>query len=122
MSAAFEPTRMQQLILAGQRLLPESPLYNMAFSFEIDGPLDAARLDAAVRSVLAQNECLRLYLDSDDRPRVGEPERFRLRLAAGPVGAELLEAEVAKPMDLHAGCFESTLYRCDHRRHVWYVK
>ena len=35
MSAAFEPTRMQQLILAGQRLLPESPLYNMAFSFEL---------------------------------------------------------------------------------------
>ena len=42
MSAAFEPTRMQQLILAGQRLLPESPLYNMAFSFELEGPLDVA--------------------------------------------------------------------------------
>ena len=25
-------------------------------------------------------------------------------------------------MDLHAGCFESTLYRCDDHRHVWYVK
>ena len=122
MSAAFEPTRMQQLILAGQRLLPESPLYNMAFSFEIEGPLDAPRLEAAVRSVIAENECLRLYLDSDDRPRIAEPERFGLRLAAGPVGAALLEAEVAKPMDLHAGCFESTLYHCGDHRYVWYVK
>lgn len=121
MSATLEPTRMQQLILAGQRLLPESPLYNMAFSFEIEGPLDVARFDAAVRRVIAENDCLRLHLDSDGRPRIAEPERFGVRLAAGPIGTEL-EAEVAKPMDLHAGCFESTLYRCDDRRHVWYVK
>ena len=61
MSAAFEPTRMQQLILAGQRLLPESPLYNMAFSFEIEGPLDA-------RS-----------------PRSGRPERDRRERMSAPL-------------------------------------
>jgi amino acid adenylation domain-containing protein len=122
MSAVLEPTRMQQLILAGQRLLPDSPLYNMAFSFELEGSLDVARLQAAVRTVITENECLRLYLDPADRPRVADPSRFALRLAEGPDDAETLEREAARPMDLHAGCFETRLYRRDHQRHVWYVK
>jgi amino acid adenylation domain-containing protein len=122
MSAVLAPTQMQQLILAGQRLQPDSPLYNMAFSFELEGALDIVRFQAAIRTVITENECLRLYLDSADRPRVAEPNRFALRLAEGPGDAVTLEREAAKPMDLHAACFQTSLYRRDDQRHVWYVK
>jgi amino acid adenylation domain-containing protein len=121
MTSAFSPTRMQQLILAGQRLLPDSPLYNMAFAFEIEGPLDVERFSAAIRDVIAANDCLRLHVDSEERLRIAGPERFVLRLADDLSAAEL-EADAAKPMDLRAGAFQSTLYRRDDRRHVWYVK
>ncbi len=63
-------TRSQYLIWSAQQLDPASPLYNMAFAFRIEGPLDAARFEAAWRSVAASTDSVRIVIrETDGVPR-----------------------------------------------------
>ena len=49
----------QMPIWVGQKLFPDSPLYNMAFVFIFDTVLDEDRFECAFRSVLERSDALR---------------------------------------------------------------
>lgn len=53
-----------------ERLFPEALVHNLLFSATLDGPLDEARLEAALARVLARHEPLRTRfpVDADGRP------------------------------------------------------
>lgn len=53
----------QRLLWTGQRLHPDSPLYNMVLAFEINGDLDPERFEAAFRSAVRRADALRLQFD-----------------------------------------------------------
>ena len=55
-------------IWVGQQLDPDSPLYNMAFTFVVDGEIDVARFKRAWRRIVDSNSILRTsFRDEDGR-------------------------------------------------------
>ncbi|MEO1682257.1 MAG: amino acid adenylation domain-containing protein [Cyanobacteria bacterium J06631_12] len=62
-AALLELTTAQRLLWMGQKLAPESPLYNMAFLFVLTGELDTDRLQAAFRAVVARSDVLRTVIE-----------------------------------------------------------
>lgn len=70
----MQVTAAEQLIWTGQRLDPESPLYNMALAFHLRGPLDLDALDEAFRRLVAREPALRMAFEDRD----GEPARIEL--------------------------------------------
>ena len=63
-------SRAQELMLAGTRLAGDAPVHNMAWRFDIDGPLDPARFAGAFAAVAAAHDALALVVeDGPDGPR-----------------------------------------------------
>lgn len=114
------PTRIQQLILTGQRLQPRSPLYNMAFRFDLRGPLDIPRFETALKRVIAANECLRLRVNLAGELEYLDLSDWALPIVDGEPGPQLA-ARASQPLELADGCFDTTLYHVDNAHYVWYV-
>lgn len=113
-------TNAQSLMLAGQRLCAESPLYNMAFRFDLYGRLDVDRLCVAVTRVVRANEVLQLS--------VSERGELGVSPTAGEFAVTRVEqdnslAELAtQTLDLAVSCLRMRLYSIDEEHHVWYVQ
>ena len=59
-------TRAQQALWASQLLHRDAPLYNMAFTFAIDGAVDETSFASAFRQLVADADALRTVVDSAD--------------------------------------------------------
>jgi enterobactin synthetase component F len=69
-SAALPLSVAQTGIWFGQGLAPTSPTYNLAQFIQIDGPIDEAVFNRALRSVVRETDCLRTrFLDTPAGPR-----------------------------------------------------
>ena len=73
-----ELARCQQLLWAGQALSPATPLYNMAFAFRIDGPLEPDTFAAAFSTLVAECDTLRMVFEEvDGAPVAGDLDTFQ---------------------------------------------
>lgn len=120
----------QTLLLAGQQLQPQDPLYNMAFSFQLAGAIDPQAFSAAFDELVARCDALRLVL-VEDPDGVAQQD---LGSAAGDYlfqdlsGAENPEQRLACWLDEHRGrhldpfgCqFESALLKLGEEQFVWF--
>ncbi len=83
------------------RLEPDSAAYNMPVFFSLRGPLDRARLDAALTEVVRRHEILRTsFAERDGAPvqRIAPPEPVRVPLVdLTALPAERREAEARLP-------------------------
>jgi len=92
----------QRLIYTGQRLAPDSALYNMVLCFRIRGPLDADRFVAAFETLLRSNAVLRGVVrePADDHSggqpveQQGGPRWYTLPLAAASAVDATAQVEV----------------------------
>ena len=55
----------QSGIWVGQQLAPNSPAYNMGQVVDIDGPVDGAVFDRALRHLVSEADCLRVRFAGD---------------------------------------------------------
>ncbi|NNM01229.1 MAG: AMP-binding protein, partial [Gammaproteobacteria bacterium] len=127
-------TRGQQLIWAGQQLHPDVPLYNMAFLFTIDGPLEPELFRQAFAELLRRCDALRTTVISVD----GEP-RQQVWTAGGdaPVdGHQALDfssepdpdaaaqawadERCARAFDMERRLYDSALLKLSLRRCAWF--
>ena len=105
----LELTPAQQGLFFAQQLDPGNPAYTTAEVVELAGDVDAARLAAAIGAAYAEFEQLRVeFALSPDGPRqrVREPVPVALPVLAAAdadAAAALLDAELARPLDLPAG-------------------
>lgn len=121
-------TWSQRLLWTGQALHPETPLYNMALAFDIQGPLDLDAFDKAFQAVLNGCDALRTTFESKDGEplrRVRAPYDFRSeRLDWSGVEPgereKLLAIRAAKLFDLGGRLFDSVLIRTDDG-HTWFL-
>ena len=78
---AFPLSFAQERLWFIHRLQPESPAYNIPLALRAEGPLDPARLAAALSEVVRRHEVLRTVFAEDD----GEPVQVVLPPAAVPL-------------------------------------
>ncbi|MFF8831197.1 amino acid adenylation domain-containing protein [Streptomyces sp. NPDC015131] len=78
-------TGAQTGVWYGQRLAPDSPVYNVGQYVEIDGATDPALLEAAVRRTVDECEALTVRFEEDDN---GDPWQIP---ATGPLTGPVLE-------------------------------
>ncbi|MEV7866695.1 amino acid adenylation domain-containing protein [Streptomyces sp. NPDC088124] len=122
----------QEGIWTGQQLAPDSPAYNTAEYIRIEGPVDAAALDRALRHVVAETEALNVAFVVDDQGQpwqVGVPAvdwQIHVRdLSAEPdphaAALTWMARDVSRPVDLEQGpVFGHALLRTAPRTHLWY--
>ncbi|MEU1402846.1 amino acid adenylation domain-containing protein [Streptomyces sp. NPDC005728] len=133
-----EPARRHPLLAAqegiwtGQQLDPDSPAYNTAEYVRIDGPVDAAVFDTALRHVIAETEALNVtyVVDGEGRPREVETPADDWQLHTADLTAEpdphaaalaWMAADMARPVDLARGpVFGHALLRTGSARYLWY--
>ncbi|MHC5027896.1 MAG: condensation domain-containing protein, partial [Planctomycetota bacterium] len=124
-------TGAQHLLWTGQQLHPDVPLYNMAFTFEIEGQLDADTFRAAFSTLIEQVEALRSVIrcvEGVPQQSVLDDFPFELDLidleAAGDPAAALAEwaqERCERMLDLEARTFDSALVRMGPDRWAWYL-
>jgi amino acid adenylation domain-containing protein len=115
----------QQRLWFLERLRPGEPTYNEPAALEIRGPVDVARLAAALTELVRRHEAFRCrYGEWDGEPfqEVCPPVPVPLpMMEVGPeVGLEVgLEEEVRRPFDLdRPPCFRALLIRREKESHV----
>ncbi|MFJ8039008.1 amino acid adenylation domain-containing protein [Kitasatospora sp. NPDC096147] len=130
--SALPLTAAQAGVLAAQRIDPENPCYNVGQYVVLDGPLDAALLESALRQTLAEAEGLDFRLAERDGttlrlPAAFDPagwqlERLDTRDAADPDAAAVavLRERLAVPVELgtDAPLVRLTLARTGEQRHL----
>ncbi|MFT7167913.1 MAG: amino acid adenylation domain-containing protein [Paracoccaceae bacterium] len=129
---AFAPGKAQSRLWAGQELAGEAPLYRMALTFRIHGPLDPALFRRAYGHLVKDHAILRTALHED---RTGATA---WRIEADGHALEIVQAaaregedperwwrqqcneRVTRPFRRHDPLVDSVLFELGPREHVWY--
>jgi acetyltransferase-like isoleucine patch superfamily enzyme len=99
-------SRSQERVWRLIELEPDSPVYNVAFAYELNGPLDAAALERAIQAVARRHESLRTaFALADGKPvqaigpggevRLERVDLTALPAAEWPEAARRLASEIA---------------------------
>ncbi|WP_164551865.1 non-ribosomal peptide synthetase [Streptomyces sp. WAC 01529] len=110
---------------------PANPLFGLAERVDIEGPVDAALFESALRHVVAETESLRLRFGQDEEGPyqlvLPDPEwtfhALDVSREPDPEAAvrRWTEADLERPVDLTQGpLFTFALFTVAPDRHVWY--
>ncbi|MEL6354806.1 MAG: condensation domain-containing protein, partial [Cyanobacteria bacterium J06627_28] len=129
--SASELTTAQRLLWLGQKLAPDSPLYNMAFLFTLGGEVDVACFQAAFQGVVDRSDSLRTVI-SESGGSAGQRvlpqldyvvEVLDFREKENPETAVSLWAEqrCQQLFKLSSCLFDAVLIRLPAGKTVWYL-
>ncbi|MBC6447462.1 non-ribosomal peptide synthetase [Actinokineospora xionganensis] len=132
-SGRFPLTAAQSGIWYAQQLDPENPIYNAGEYLEIQGTADEARLEEALRQVVAEAQTLRVRIVADhDGPWQVLDREPRWSLDVVDVSAEpdpraaavaAMRADLGRPVDpAHGPLFRFALFRVDGERDLLYYR
>ncbi|GAB5535918.1 MAG: hypothetical protein Rubg2KO_21670 [Rubricoccaceae bacterium] len=122
-------TKSQHLLWMGQQLRPETPLYNMAQTFTLRGPLDLDAMQEAFQALLDRSDTLRTVIDVQNGiplQRVVAPfayavEQVDLSRQPDPDAAfaDWAHARSRQMFELSERLFDTAFVRLGEDRHVW---
>ncbi|MGW6732431.1 amino acid adenylation domain-containing protein [Streptomyces sp. NPDC055013] len=133
-------TGAQTGVWYGQRLAPDSPVYNVGQYVEINGPIDVGHFEEAVRRTIGECDALTARFEEDE---AGLPRQVLLpdplaEVAQGPVlqvedhrgvpdpdaaALEVMRADMERPLDLAADpLFAHALHLVGPNRSLWYQR
>ncbi|KAG0189483.1 hypothetical protein DFQ28_003372, partial [Apophysomyces sp. BC1034] len=122
----------QAEIWLAQQLHPDSPVYNIAQYTVIEGAVEPALFEAAVRQVISEADSLRLqFVESNEglRQSIGSPEAsvpfLDFSIQANPQAAAeaWMRADYEWPVDLLQGpLFQYALLKVAPEQFVWYQR
>ncbi|KAG0162369.1 hypothetical protein DFQ30_002223, partial [Apophysomyces sp. BC1015] len=138
MSAGVTPfvtyplSAVQTEIWLAQQLHPDSPVYNIAQYTVIEGAVEPAQFEAAVRQVISEADSLRLqFVESDEglRQSIGSPEAsvpfldFSAQANSQAAAEAWMRADYERPVDLLQGpLFQYALLKVAPEQFVWYQR
>ncbi|QAT87101.1 long-chain-fatty-acid--CoA ligase [Corallococcus coralloides] len=114
----------QQRLWFLARLDPEGYAYNVPFFFQLEGPLEARALEAALDALVQRHEALRTtFSEAHGQPvqhvRAHQPLTLALEETSEEALRQRAEVEVRKPFDLEQGpLVRATLVRTAPERHT----
>ncbi|MEM6352033.1 MAG: amino acid adenylation domain-containing protein [Cyanobacteria bacterium P01_D01_bin.14] len=130
-SAQTELTTAQQLLWLGQKLAPDSPLYNMAFLFTLSGEINPAHFRAAFEALVQRCDALRMVFEDADgvsERRVlssGHSEVTMLDFShcehPGMVARDWAQQRCQQRFDLSKPLFDTALIRLGPDGYAWYL-
>jgi amino acid adenylation domain-containing protein len=114
-------TKRQLLIWVGHKLRPTAPIYNLAATLAIEGPVDPARFAQAFQTLLNSSDALRTVVEEAEgipQQRALPPYRYPVRFldvsrCADP-DAELrawVTDRIGRPFDLAGPLFDAALFK-----------
>lgn len=123
-------THAQQLMWLGQKLHPETPLYNMIYTFNIKAALDVDAFNAAFAALVASNEIMRTVIREEN----GDPQQIVLDAIdttvewvdfsseANPQAAldHWLDQRRARIFQMAQRLFDTVLLKLGDVHYVWY--
>ncbi len=134
-SAATEPllplSAAQRDVWHAQLLDPGSSIYNIGGYLAIDGPVDHAAFDRAIRQVIDEADSHHLiFVETPTGPHARMNRRhadipfldFSAHADRDAAALAWMQAEMAKPFDLAAGpLFRHALLKITDRRYAWFA-
>ena len=127
----FGLTNAQKALWASQMLHPDTPLYNMAFAWTIDGAVDEPSFKAAFGRLVADADSLRTVVGASDGvpfQRVEPSLEFELPIidmsqTEDPSAAadRWTRDRCSQPIDMERRTFDAALLRLADDRYVWYL-
>jgi amino acid adenylation domain-containing protein len=132
MPTTYALSAAQTEIWLAQQLHPDSPVYNIAQYTVIEGAIDAAVFEAALRQVIDEADALRLqFIDSDDglRQRIGAPAwsmpvlDFTAQADPQAAAQAWMRADYQQPVNLMQGpLFCYALLKVAPAQWMWYQR
>ena len=127
----FDLTQSQSLIWIGQQLNPESPMYNMAFAFRLNGLIDETVFRKAFSILIQQCDVMRTVVEvREDQPQQKILNDFSYDLEILDFSERedkeaflknWTESRSQQGFDLSTGLFDSVLIKMDEACYVWYL-
>ncbi|MGB5833944.1 MAG: amino acid adenylation domain-containing protein [Thiohalocapsa sp.] len=124
-------THSQLMIWTGQRLAPQTPLYNMAFRFDLHGEIDVDLFRSAFQALVDGTDALRTVFAEEEGvpvqrilPRLSyQPDLVELSDEADPAGASerWILSRSQQSFDLAERCFDAALIRLGPSHFVWFL-
>lgn len=128
---AFPLTHSQTWVWAGQRLLPDSPMNNMAFAFHLREPLDVEAFTAAVGQLLQSCDAMHLRVNNTgEKPSVTFADSTAYELPLLDFSHEAtpndqlttwLATASARPFALTGQLWDTALIKITDQHYVWYL-
>ena len=126
----FELTKSQLLMWMGQKLKPESPMYNMAISFDLAGQIDEVAFQSAFQLLLLECDAMRtVFIEKDGVPQQQIESNFPYQMEvldfSGPSNQPLdldnwKKSRSQQIVDITACLFDSVLIKLSSDHYVWY--
>ncbi|WP_407557434.1 non-ribosomal peptide synthetase [Winogradskyella sp. 4-2091] len=122
-------TQSQLMLWVGQKLNPESPMYNMAHSFEISGKLDVRIFKQSFNDLIANLDVFRITFSEDKGiPSQNVLANFQYDLEIVEfLNRSTLDLEkelqnrTMQVFDTSQPLFNSVLYKLDTAKYVWFL-
>ncbi|MBE9028849.1 amino acid adenylation domain-containing protein [filamentous cyanobacterium LEGE 11480] len=124
-------TTAQQLLWLGQKLAPESLLYNMAFLFTFDTAIDPTHFQAAWQKLLQCSHTLRSVIEEvDGVPQQRVMQSFNGRIPLIDLSREVApqqalqnwaKAQTQKHFQLSECLIDTALIQLNNQQFVWYL-
>lgn len=128
----FDLTQSQFLIWTGQQLSPQSPMYNMAFAFALQGAIDESVFKKAFSKLVLQSDAMRTVIEIvDDQPKQKIITDFSYDLEiidfSKKENKEVLfknwtSTQSQNMFDLSKRLFDSALIKMEDDAYVWFLK
>ncbi|MEL6864726.1 MAG: amino acid adenylation domain-containing protein [Bacteroidota bacterium] len=121
-------TQSQLLFWMGQKLSPQSPMYNMALAFELSAPIELPVFRQAFQWLLRECEVMRsVFVETAVGPKQEIQNDFSYFLTyidfadqEKPL-RQWLDQRSQQPFDITACLFDSVLIRMEEERYIWYL-
>ena len=124
-------TTGQILLWLGQKLNPDSPLYNMVFSFTIQGKIDPVHFQRAFQALIAHSDILRLTItESDGIPHQTVAPTLNYSLPIIDFSTDTAPTQASQTwmqqrstclLNLQDCLFDAALLKLSSDRFIWYL-
>ncbi len=126
---ALPLTQSQSLMWTGQKLNPESPLYNVIHTFDFTGAFHVSNFQRAFQELIDRVDVFRtVFFEEEDVPYQSVLDVYAYEMDFLDFSSKskdflnhFIKERSQEVLDLHKPLFDAILIKMSEQRHVWYL-